>query len=88
MVLALLTSHPRDRSCRSDFRYSKTAAHDSRRREDAVMLRDASALVHSSRDDDKADKAIASDCDYCAEIFRNQGLLGIASVLEVNPTIR
>src|SRR5438067_7494361 len=83
MVLALRTSHPCDRSCRSDFRYSRTAAHDSRRRGDAVMFRDASAPVHSSRDDDKADKAVASDYDCCAETFRSRAPPEIASVLEV-----
>src|SRR5881394_1241271 len=88
MVLALPTSHPCDRSCRSDFRYSKTAARDSRRREDAVMLRDASALVHSSRDDDTADKAVANDYDCCAGISRNQGPLETGSVPEMGPAIR
>src|ERR1041385_4143640 len=86
MVLAPRTSHPYDRLCRSDFRCLRTAAHDNRRRVDAVKLPDASAVRRSSRDDDKADKAVANDYGYCAGISRNQGLQGIASVPEKVPT--
>ena len=35
----------------------------------------------SSRDDDKAGKAVVNDCGYHAETFRNPGLREIAFVL-------